>query len=97
MRLDLAQEAIRLGRLLDGLMPQRGEIEGLLALMLLHDARRAGRTTAAGDIVLLEEQDRSLWDQGQISEGLRLVEASWISWRTRSSKASGVSMSVWTE
>src|ERR1700736_1590297 len=74
MRPDLAREAIRLGRLLDALMPQRGEIKGLLALMLLHDARRAGRQTAGGDIVLLEEHDRTLWDQPQIAEGLRLVE-----------------------
>jgi RNA polymerase sigma-70 factor, ECF subfamily len=74
MRQDLAREAIRLGRLLDGLMPGRGEIKGLLALMLLHDARRAGRATAAGDIVLLEEQDRSLWDWRQIGDGLQLVE-----------------------
>jgi RNA polymerase sigma-70 factor (ECF subfamily) len=74
MRPDLAREAIRLARLLDALMPQRGEIKGLLALMLLHDARRAGRATVGGDIVLLEEQDRTLWDQGQIAEGLRLVE-----------------------
>jgi RNA polymerase sigma-70 factor (ECF subfamily) len=74
MRPDLAREAIRLGRLLDGLMPQRGEIKGLLALMLLHDARRDGRETAGGDIVLLEEQDRTLWDKTQIAEGLRLVE-----------------------
>jgi RNA polymerase sigma-70 factor (ECF subfamily) len=74
MRPDLAREAIRLGRLLDALMPQRGEIKGLLALMLRHDARRAGRATAGGDIVLLEEQDRTLWDHGQIAEGLRLVE-----------------------
>jgi RNA polymerase sigma-70 factor (ECF subfamily) len=74
MRPDLAREAIRLGRLLDALMPQRGEVEGLLALMLLHDARRAGRQTSAGDVVLLEEQDRSLWDQSQITEGVRLVE-----------------------
>ena len=74
MRPDLAREAIRLGRLLDALMPQRPEIKGLLALMLLHDARRAGRETAGGDIVLLEEQDRALWDHGQIAEGLRLVE-----------------------
>jgi RNA polymerase sigma-70 factor (ECF subfamily) len=74
MRPDLALEAIRLARLLDALMPQRGEIKGLLALMLLHDARRAGRATAGGDIVLLEEQDRTLWDHGQIAEGLRLVE-----------------------
>jgi RNA polymerase sigma-70 factor (ECF subfamily) len=74
MRPDLAREAIRLGRLLDGLMPQRGEIKGLLALMLLHDSRRAGRETAGGDIVLLEEQDRTLWDKDQIAEGLKLVE-----------------------
>jgi RNA polymerase sigma-70 factor, ECF subfamily len=74
MRPDLAREAIRLGRLLDTLMPGRGEIKGLLALMLLHDARRAGRATAGGDIVLLEEQDRSLWDWQQIAEGLALVE-----------------------
>ena len=74
MRPDLAREAIRLGRLLDALMPSRGEIKGLLALMLLHDARRAGRETAGGDIVLLEEQDRSLWDVRQIADGLKLVE-----------------------
>jgi RNA polymerase sigma-70 factor (ECF subfamily) len=74
MRPDLAREAIRLGRLLDGLMPGRGEIKGLLALMLLHDARRAGRETSAGDIVLLEEQNRGLWDFSQIAEGLKLVE-----------------------
>jgi RNA polymerase sigma-70 factor, ECF subfamily len=74
MRPDLAREAIRLGRLLDALMPLRGEVKGLLALMLLHDARRAGRQTAGGDIVLLEEQDRTLWDRCQIAEGLKLVE-----------------------
>jgi len=74
MRPDLAREAIRLARLLDALMPGRREIRGLLALMLLHDARRAGSETAAGDIVLLEEQDRSLWDSKQIAEGLLLVE-----------------------
>jgi RNA polymerase sigma-70 factor (ECF subfamily) len=74
MRPDLVREAIRLCRLLDALMPQRGEIKGLLALMLLHDARRAGRQTAGGDIVLLEEQDRTLWDRCQIEEGLKLVE-----------------------
>jgi RNA polymerase sigma-70 factor (ECF subfamily) len=74
MRPDLSHEAIRLARLLDSLMPGRGEIKGLLALMLLHDARRAGRETSGGDIVLLEEQDRSLWDASQIAEGSRLVE-----------------------
>jgi len=75
MRPDLAREAIRLARLIDALMPGRREVKGLLALMLLHDARRAGRQTEGGDIVLLEEQDRTLWDQAQIGEGLKLVEA----------------------
>ncbi|MBR0822606.1 RNA polymerase sigma factor [Bradyrhizobium liaoningense] len=74
MRPDLLAEAIRLGRLLDRLMPDRAGIKGLLALMLLHDARRAGRETPAGDIVLLEEQDRTLWDRAQIEAGLRLVD-----------------------
>jgi RNA polymerase sigma-70 factor (ECF subfamily) len=74
MRPDLAREAIRLGRLLDRLMSDAREIKGLLALMLLHDARRAGRTTADGDIVLLEQQDRGLWDREQIGQGLELVE-----------------------
>ncbi|MCK1721027.1 RNA polymerase sigma factor [Bradyrhizobium sp. 141] len=74
MRPDLAAEAIRLGRLLDRLIPDRAGIKGLLALMLLHDARRAGRETTAGDIVLLEEQDRMLWDRAQMEEGLRLVD-----------------------
>src|SRR3954447_9455746 len=74
MRPDLAREAIRLARLIDALMPGRGEIKGLLALMLLHDARRAGRQTGGGDIVVLEEQDRTLWDHAQIDEGLKLLE-----------------------
>lgn len=74
MRPDLAAEAIRLGRLLDRLMPARAGILGLLALMLLHDARRAGRETSAGDIVLLEEQNRAVWNRAQIEEGLRLVD-----------------------
>ena len=74
LRPDLSREAIRLARLLDGLMPGRAEITGLLALMLLHDARRAGRATADGDVVLLEEQNRTLWDRDQIAEGLALVE-----------------------
>ncbi|WP_257169383.1 RNA polymerase sigma factor [Bradyrhizobium sp. SRS-191] len=74
IRHDLACEAIRLGRLLLDLMPEARDIKGLLALMLLHDARRAGRTDAAGDIVLLEEQDRSTWNRAQIAEGLALVE-----------------------
>jgi RNA polymerase sigma-70 factor (ECF subfamily) len=71
----LAGEAIALARRLEALIPGRA-VEGLLALMLLHDARRAARTDAAGDLVLLEDQDRSLWDKGQIAEGLELVERS---------------------
>lgn len=74
-RRGLAGEAIRLARLICGLMPERGAVEGLLALMLLQDARRAARATADGDIVLLEDQDRSLWDRDRIDEGLALVEA----------------------
>ena len=71
---ELCAEAIRLGRLLDSLLPKRAGVMGLLALMLLHDARRASRVSAAGDIVLLETQDRSLWDRDEITEGLVLVE-----------------------
>jgi RNA polymerase sigma-70 factor, ECF subfamily len=63
---DLSREAIRLGRLLDELLPGRAEIAGLLALMLLHDARRSARASAEGDIILLEDQNRRLWDQTQI-------------------------------
>jgi RNA polymerase sigma-70 factor (ECF subfamily) len=74
VREDLCREAIRLGRLLDKLLPGRSAIHGLLALMLLHDARRAARTTNDGDIILLEHQDRSLWDEAQIDEGAALVE-----------------------
>jgi RNA polymerase sigma-70 factor, ECF subfamily len=74
MREDLALEAIRLGRLLDALMPRIPAVAGLLALMLLHHARRAARTTPEGDIVLLEDQDRSRWDQDAIAEGLALVD-----------------------
>src|SRR5882724_10284062 len=74
-RPDLSGEAIRLGRLLVELLPEPEAI-GLLALMLLHDARRPARTSAEGDLVLLEAQDRSLWNRAQIDEGLRLVERS---------------------
>ncbi|MEA2941805.1 MAG: polymerase sigma-70 factor, subfamily, partial [Bradyrhizobium sp.] len=74
MRPDLSREAIRLCRLLDALMPRRSEIKGLLALMLLHDSRRVGRATAGGELVLLEEQDRALWDRAQIAEGVELVQ-----------------------
>lgn len=71
-RTDLSGEALRLGRLLVELLPQP-EALGLLALMLLNEARRAARTSPTGDLVLLEEQDRSLWDQAQIQEGVRLA------------------------
>jgi RNA polymerase sigma-70 factor, ECF subfamily len=73
MRHDLSGEAIRLGRLLVDLLPEP-EALGLLALMLLHEARRAARTSPAGELILLNEQDRSLWDRRQIAEGARLVE-----------------------
>jgi len=72
-RHDLSGEAIRLGRLLTELLPET-EAVGLLALMLLHDSRRAARTSPTGDLILLEEQDRSLWNRGQITEGVSLVE-----------------------
>ena len=74
VRRELSAEAILLGRLLVELMPARSAPRGLLALMLLHDARREARVTADGDLVVLEEQDRSRWDQAQIREGLALVE-----------------------
>jgi RNA polymerase sigma-70 factor (ECF subfamily) len=71
-RHDLSAEAIRLGRLLVELLPEP-EAHGLLALMLLHESRRAARMSPNGDVILLDEQDRSLWDKKQIAEGLRLV------------------------
>jgi RNA polymerase sigma-70 factor, ECF subfamily len=73
VREDLCAEAIRLGRLLAGLMPDEGEVLGLLALMLLTESRRATRTTPGGGLVLLAEQDRSRWDRGLIAEGQALV------------------------
>ena len=73
---ELCEEAIRLGRLLDSLLPGHPGVMGLLALMLLHDARRASRTSDTGDVVLLESQDRSQWDRREISEGLLLVDRS---------------------
>ncbi|MGJ0431318.1 RNA polymerase sigma factor [Methylobacter sp.] len=72
-RHDLSGEAIRLGRLLTELLPEESEACGLLALMLLHDSRRAARTSANGDLILLDEQDRALWNRDQITEGLELV------------------------
>lgn len=72
-RHDLSGEAIRLGRLLIGLLPEP-EALGLLAVMLLHDSRRAARTSPTGDLILLEHQDRSLWNREQMLEGTALVE-----------------------
>jgi RNA polymerase sigma-70 factor, ECF subfamily len=72
-RSDLAGEAIRLGRLLIELLPEP-EVMGLLALMLLHESRRAARTSPEGDLILLDDQDRSLWNRGQIAEGSALAE-----------------------
>jgi RNA polymerase sigma-70 factor, ECF subfamily len=78
-RHDLSGEAIRLGRLLIELLGSRGrsaepEALGLLALMLLHESRRAARTSASGELILLDDQDRSLWDCDRIAEGAQLVE-----------------------
>jgi RNA polymerase sigma-70 factor (ECF subfamily) len=72
-RHDLSREAIRLGRLLAELLPEESEACGLLALMLLHDSRRTARTSPNGDLILLDEQDRALWNREQIAEGLDLV------------------------
>jgi len=73
-RADLTREAIRLTRLLSDLLPEPdSEVAGLLALMLLQESRRAARTSPDGEMVLLEEQDRSLWDKEQIKEGIALV------------------------
>ena len=75
MRADLRDEAIRLARLLAELLPDEGEVLGLLALLLLHDTRRATRVDAGGDLVLLADQDRSRWDQAAIGEGHDLAAA----------------------
>jgi RNA polymerase sigma-70 factor (ECF subfamily) len=77
-RRSLAAEAIGLARRLDALLPGRGAVQGLLALILLHEARRPARYDKAGDIVLLEDQDRRLWNRGIIAEGLSLVEPALI-------------------
>jgi RNA polymerase sigma-70 factor (ECF subfamily) len=72
-RADLSGEAIRLGRILVELLPEP-EVIGLLALMLLQESRRAARTSSSGDLILLEDQDRTLWNRDQITEGVALVE-----------------------
>jgi predicted RNA polymerase sigma factor len=73
VRTDLSTEAIRLARMLHRLAPDDAEVEGLLALMLLTDARRVARTGPAGEIVPLDEQDRTLWDRAAVAEGVALV------------------------
>jgi RNA polymerase sigma-70 factor, ECF subfamily len=73
LRTDLSDEAIRLGRLLRALLPDDGEVAGLLALMLLTDARRAARVSRTGELVTLQEQDRAAWDRALIAEGHSLV------------------------
>jgi len=73
-REELCEEAIRLGKVLAVLMPDEAEAHGLLALMLLHDARRAARLDSEGALVLLADQDRSLWDRGRIEEGRRVLD-----------------------
>jgi RNA polymerase sigma-70 factor (ECF subfamily) len=73
VRADLCAEGIRLGRILRELIPANGEARGLLALMLLHDSRRAARVGAEGELILLEDQDRTKWNREQISEGLELL------------------------
>jgi RNA polymerase sigma-70 factor (ECF subfamily) len=77
-RVDLTSEAIRLGRLLVSLLPDV-EVIGLLALMLLHDSRRAARVSPTGDVVLFADQDRSLWDLAEIAEGSKLATAAFAS------------------
>jgi RNA polymerase sigma-70 factor (ECF subfamily) len=79
-RADLSGEAIRLGRLLVDLMPEP-EAMGLLALMLLHESRRSSRATPSGEMILLEDQDRSLWNRAQIEAGVELVERALASHR----------------
>ena len=74
IRHELCREAIRMGRLVERLMPDRAEPVALVALMLLHDARRDTRIDSAGELVLLEDQDRSRWDRAEIAEGLERVE-----------------------
>ncbi|HVE85971.1 MAG TPA: DUF6596 domain-containing protein [Myxococcales bacterium] len=75
VRAELCDQALRLGRTLCELMPRRRDAQGLLALMLLHDARRAARTGPSGEAILLEHQDRSRWDRARMDEGLRLLES----------------------
>jgi RNA polymerase sigma-70 factor (ECF subfamily) len=74
VRRELCDEAIRLGKLLTVLMPDEPEVLGLLALMLFHDSRREARTTTEGELILLEDQDQSLWNRARIEEGRRALD-----------------------
>jgi RNA polymerase sigma-70 factor (ECF subfamily) len=89
VRTDLCSEAIRLGRLLVELLPEEPEAQGLLALMLLHDARRATRIDAAGALVPLEEQDRGRWQRDAIAEGLATLQAALCTASPRALPAAG--------
>jgi RNA polymerase sigma-70 factor (ECF subfamily) len=91
IRRELCSEAIRLVRLLLGLMPDRADVQGLLALMLLQDSRRNARVDPAGEIVLLDDQDRALWDRDQIAEGLALVP---LALRARPPQSYGVQAAI---
>ena len=75
IRQELCAEAIRLGCILVDLLPQKAEVRGLLALILLHDSRRESRLSATGELVLLEEQDRTRWDSAKIQEGIAILDA----------------------
>ncbi len=91
IRRELCAEAIRLARLLLGLMPDRADIQGLLALMLLQDSRRNARIDSLGEIVLLYDQDRSLWDRDEIAEGLALVP---LALRARPPQSYGIQAAI---
>ena len=73
LRIELSTEAIRLARMVYDARPSEGEVAGLLALMLLTDARRAARSGSGGELIPLDTQDRSLWDRAQIAEGVALI------------------------
>jgi RNA polymerase sigma-70 factor, ECF subfamily len=96
VRVDLCAEAIRLARLLVELLPHP-EADGLLALLLLQDARRESRTSPAGDIVLLADQDRKLWDRERIAEGTQLVERSFRTGRAGSYALQAAIAAVYSE
>ncbi len=82
-RHEVCEEAIRLGRVLVALLPQSAEAHGLLALMLLHDSRRETRLTTAGELVLLDEQDRTRWDQEKIREGVAILDRALTAYHRR--------------